>query len=146
MSQPTTVFGAVEDSEIVYDETGATFRVIEFADSHPHDHITIRFDVDDAVPWMLRVYDDEERTSADEPSAVEASSRSEDATEPVASYAFERQHISFTPISVIGRSESSMLEGVSVSGDTNDSIPSWIDDVWKMIGFTVVPEGGEWQI
>lgn len=131
----------VTDSYEHFDDTGATYRVFECIDEYAYDRIVIRFDVraasagsggnatrgargaDDDVPYQMRLYE-----NADD-------------EEPAERIAFVPRNHRFSPISVIGKGESDQLQGVSPTVDTYSDIPCIVHDVWKAIGFTVIPDG-----
>jgi len=115
------------DSYEYFDDTGATYRVIEFEDGYKYDRFVIRFDVDDDVPHQLRIFTD-------------------GSDDPAEKIAFQSRDVRFSPISVIGKGESSDLQGVSPTIDSYSDIPCMAQEAWKAIGFSVVPEGDEWSV
>lgn len=117
----------ITNSYEYFDDDGATYRVFECVDDHKYDRFVIRFDVDDGVPFQMRLYEDESDT-------------------PNEKIAFERRDVQFDPISVIGKGSSNRLQGVSPTIDAYNDVPCIVQEAWKAIGFTVVPDGDEWSV
>jgi len=109
------------------DPSGAVSRVFDFTDQHPYDRVVIRFDPDDDIPHQLRIYE----------------SRSDD--EPTETMAFQNRSVSFDPISVIGKGNTERLHGITPTIDNYDDVPGDIHDLWKSLGFAIVPEGEGWK-
>lgn len=110
-----------------YDDTGADIRIFDFVEGCEIERITLRFDHNDDVPHKLSVFDE----SGDDPSET---------------MIFDDINLQFSPISAIGDPGRDRLQGVTVTKQQYQNIPLSVAEVWKALGYTVVPSGTEWVL
>ena len=127
---------AVKEHYKSVDETGSEHFIYEFIDEEPIDLIVIIFNLDDEVPHQLRIY--EEKSSE----------------EPDIKIPFEERNIAFDPISVIGRGEIDELHNITPTNNAYErdpsisnyeEVPDIAKEVWKSLGFSVIPKGDKWR-
>lgn len=104
-----------------YDEDGAIVRVLEYSDSDPLDRVVIRIPLETETIQVKAYRDDELAYQT----------------------VFEERNMSFKPISVRGRGESSTLVGASNRQD-NDGMSEQLQYALNAIGYAIVPSGRGW--
>ncbi len=122
-------------------ETGVIVRVLELTSESHVDHITIQFHPDDDVAHQMQLHD------------------SPDESGETTTLGFTDAGLSFNPITVIGKQQTDLVEGLHLSSVTtmqsDETVPTantplsnheqqLICESWQSLGFTVVPPGDEW--
>jgi hypothetical protein len=110
-----------------FDSSGADIRMFDLIDDMEMERVTIRFDHNDEVPHRLLIYN-------------------EIGTDPSETIAFDDTNLQFSPISAIGDPGRDRLQGVTVTKQQYQNIPLSVAEVWKALGYTVVPSGAEWVL
>lgn len=114
------------EQQSTYGEDGAYVRVVEYSDDE-RDDVGL-----DSVVVRIPPTDDESQLIA-----VEAFQ----GDESVYRETFELRDLSFDPISIIGRGETSSVTGIS---NSDDDVPEGVSTALNGLGMAVVPSGEWW--
>ena len=137
----TTFSDLLERSYEYVEKTGVVVHVLELTSDSNVDHINIRLHPDDDVAHQMQLHN------------------SPDESGDTTTLAFDDAGLSFAPITVIGKQQTDLVEGLHLSSVTtmqsDDTVPTsntplssheqqLIAESWQSLGFTVVPPGDAW--